>query len=139
MIIRKFEDTDEQDVDALLGSLKSGIKNKWIIGKGVPNELGKLSFALKYNVIEPGKLYPMHYCERTEATFVLEGKGVVRNEKEEFEIKTGDVVLVRCGEMHSIRNSGKTDLKTLSCIDLITQANHHQEVINNNKGEKDEY
>jgi mannose-6-phosphate isomerase-like protein (cupin superfamily) len=126
LIIRKFEDTDEQDVDALLGSLKSGIKNKWIIGKGVPNGLGKLSFALKYNIIEPGKLYPMHYCERTEATFVLEGKGVVRNEKEEFEVAPGDVVLIRCGEMHSIRNSGNTNLKTLSCIDLINQDSQDQ-------------
>jgi mannose-6-phosphate isomerase-like protein (cupin superfamily) len=139
LIIRKFEDTDEQDVDALLGSLKSGIKNKWIIGKGVPNGLGKLSFALKYNVIEPGKLYPMHYCERTEATFVLEGKGVIRNEKEEFEITAGDVVLIRCGEMNSLRNAGKTDLKTLSCIDLITQTSNGKEIINNNKEVKDEH
>ena len=119
LIIRKFEDTDEQDADALLGSLTSGIKNKWIIGKGLPADSARLSFALKYIVIEPGKFYPMHHCEHSEATFVLEGIGIIRNGKEEFEIKTGDVVLTRCGEMHSIKNSGETDLKTLSCIDLL--------------------
>jgi mannose-6-phosphate isomerase-like protein (cupin superfamily) len=120
LILRKFEDSNEQDVDALLGSLKLGIKNKWILGKGVPNDSGKLSFAIKYSVIEPGKLYPMHPSEHTEATFILDGAGIIGNDKEEFEIKTGDLILTRCGEMHSIRNSGKKDLKTLSCIDLLS-------------------
>ena len=119
MILRRFEDSSEQDVDALLGSLKLGIKNKWLIGKGAPNDSGKLSFALKYSVIEPGKLYPMHPSEHTEAMFVLDGTGIIRNDKEEFEIKAGDVILTRSGEMHSIRNSGRKELKTLSCIDLV--------------------
>lgn len=121
MILRKFEDSNEQDVDALLGSLNLGIKNKWLIGKGGSNDVGKLSFALKYSIIEPGKLYPMHPSEHTEVTFILDGTGTVKNDKEEFEIKAGDLILTRCGEMHSIRNSGKTDLKTLSCIDLLSR------------------
>lgn len=120
MILRKFEDSSEQDVDALLGSLKLGIKNKWLIGKGASNDSGKLSFALKYSIIEPGKLYPMHPSEHTEATFILDGTGIIKNEKEEFEIKTGDLILTRCGEMHSIRNSGRKELITLSCIDLLS-------------------
>ena len=122
MIIHKFEDTVEQDVDALLGSLTMGIKNKWLIGKEPQNGSGKLSFALKYGIIEPGKLYPMHSSQHAEATFVLDGCGVVKNEKEEFGIKTGDLVVTRSGEMHSIINSGKTDLKILSCIDLFNRS-----------------
>jgi mannose-6-phosphate isomerase-like protein (cupin superfamily) len=118
LIVRKFEDTYEQDVDALLGSLKLGIKNKWLIGKGMSNDLGGLSFALKYIVIEPGKLYPMHASEHMEALFIMDGTGLVKSEKEEYQIKTGDIVLTRSGEMHSIKNMGKTDLKTLSCVDL---------------------
>jgi mannose-6-phosphate isomerase-like protein (cupin superfamily) len=133
LIVRKFEDSNEQDVDALLGSLNLGIKNKWLIGKGSPNDLGKLSFALKYSIIEPGKLYPMHPAEHTEATFILDGTGIIKNDKEEFEIKAGDVVLTRCGEMHSIRNSGKTYLKTLSCIDLVGP-NSNGNGSNNGKG-----
>jgi mannose-6-phosphate isomerase-like protein (cupin superfamily) len=121
LILRRFEDTNEQNVDALLGSLNLGIKSKWLIGKGAPNDLGRLSFALKYNIIEPGKLYPMHPSEHTEATFILDGTGIVRNDKEEYEIKAGDLILTRCGEMHSLKNSGKTDLKTLSCIDLTSR------------------
>ena len=121
MILRKFEDTSEQDVDALLGSLNLGIKSKWLIGKNVSNGLSRWSFALKYNIIEPGKLYPMHPSEHNEALFVLDGTGIIRTDKEEYEIKTGDLVLTRCGEMHSIKNSGKTDLKTLSCIDLASK------------------
>ncbi len=121
MILRRFEDSNEQDVDSLLGSLNLGIKSKWLIRKGLSNGLGRLSFALKYNVIEPGKLYPMHPSEHTEATFVLDGIGIVRNDKEEFEIKAGDVVVTRSGEMHSIKNSGKIELKTLSCIDLTSR------------------
>jgi len=119
LILRKFEDSNEQDVDALLGSLKLGIKNKWLIGKGNLDNTGKLSFAMKYSIIEPGKLYPMHPCEHTEVMFILDGTGIIKNEKEEFEIKAGDLILTRCGEMHSIKNSGRKDLKTLSCIDLV--------------------
>jgi mannose-6-phosphate isomerase-like protein (cupin superfamily) len=118
LIVKKYEDTYEQDGDALLGSLKLGIKNKWLISKGMPNDLGELSFALKYIVIEPGKLYPMHASDHIEAMFIMDGNGLVRNDKEEFQIKAGDIVLINCGEMHSIKNLGKTDLRTLSCIDL---------------------
>ena len=121
MILRKFEDTNEQNGDALLGSLKLGIRNKWLIGKGAQNSNGALSFALKYSVIEPGKLYPMHASEHPEAIFVMDGSGLIKSEKEEFEVKTGDVVLTRAGEMCSIRNSGKIELKTLSCIDLLSR------------------
>ena len=120
MDVRKFEDSSEQDVDALLGSLKMGIKNKWLIGKNGSLGTGRLSFAMKYNIIEPGKFYPMHPSEHTEATFVVDGTGIIMNDEEEFEIKAGDLILTHCGEMHAIRNSGQTDLKTLSCIDLIS-------------------
>ncbi len=122
MILRKFDESDEQDVDALLGSLTLGIKNKWLIGKETPKNMGKLSFALKYSIIEPGRVYPMHSSEHAEAMFILDGHGVVNNEKEEFKVKTGDIVLTHCGEMHSIMNLGKTNLKTLSCIDLLSRA-----------------
>jgi quercetin dioxygenase-like cupin family protein len=120
LILRKFEDTNEQDVDALLGSLKLGIRNKWLIGKGTQDHTEGLSFALKYVVIEPGKLYPMHASTHTEAIFVMDGTGIIRNDKEEFEIRPGDVVLTCSGEMRSIKNLGKTELKTLSCIDLLS-------------------
>jgi len=120
LILRKFEDSNEQNGDALLGSLKLGIRNKWLIGKGDQNSGRGLSFALKYSVIEPGKLYPMHASEHPEAIFVMDGTGLIQNEKEEFEIKGGDVVLTRSGEMCSLRNLGKTELKTLSCIDLVS-------------------
>ena len=121
MILRKFDEVNEQDVDALLGSLTLGIKNKWLVAKE-SNGLGKLSFALKYSIIEPGRIYPMHPSEHTEAIFILDGNGVINNEKEEFKVKAGDIVLTHCGEMRSIMNPGKTDLKTLSCIDLVSRS-----------------
>jgi mannose-6-phosphate isomerase-like protein (cupin superfamily) len=120
LILRKFEDSNEQNGDALLGSLNVGIRNKWLIGKGRQNSDDGLNFALKYSVIEPGKLYPMHANEHAEAIFVMDGTGLIKNEKQEFEIKAGDIVLTRGGEMCSIRNLGKNELKTLSCIDLVS-------------------
>lgn len=122
MILKKFNDCVEQDVDALLGSLSLGIRNKWLIGKEQEKGIGKLSFALKYSIIEPGKLYPMHPSKHTEVVFILDGNGIINNDEEQLEVKTGDIVLTRCGEMHSIANSGKTELKTLSCIDLLSHA-----------------
>jgi mannose-6-phosphate isomerase-like protein (cupin superfamily) len=120
LILRKLDETSGQDVDALLGSLSLGIKSKWLIGKDTPGDPGNLSFALKYSIIEPGKRYPMLPCEHIEALFILDGKGLISNQTQELEVKVGDLVLTGCGEMHSIKNSGKTDLKTLSCIDLLS-------------------
>jgi mannose-6-phosphate isomerase-like protein (cupin superfamily) len=120
LIVRKFEDINDQDVDALLGSLTLGIKNKWLVDKSLQDGIGKVSFALKYSLIEPGKLYPMHRSEHIEALVVLDGNGTVKGEKEEFNIGTGDVVLTRCGEIYSIRNLGKSGLKTLICVDLLS-------------------
>jgi mannose-6-phosphate isomerase-like protein (cupin superfamily) len=121
LILRKLDSTTGQDVDALLGSLSLGIKNKWLIGD-LPDDLSKVSFALKYSVIEPGKLYPMLPSEHIEALFVLDGKGLISNETQELEVRVGDLVVTGCGEMHSIMNSGKTDLRTLSCIDLVSHS-----------------
>ena len=118
MYIRRFEDADEQNMDTLLGSLNLGIKNKWLIGKNPSGNVGKLSFALKHITIEPGKLHPMRPCEYNEAAIVLDGKGIIRHKNEEVEIRQGDVVVIRSGEMYSLKNSGETDLKTLCCIDL---------------------
>ncbi len=120
MILRRFEDSNGHDVDALLGSLSLGVRNKWLIGKDAANGFGKLNFALKYSVIEPGKLYPMLPAEHTEALFILAGNGLVSNEAEEIEVKEGDLILTGGGEMRSIKNSGRSDLKTLSCIDLLS-------------------
>lgn len=120
MILRKFSDCVEQDVDALLGSLALGVRNRWLVGKEQPKNGSRLSFALKYSIIEPGKAYPMHPSEHAEAMLVLDGNGAVNNEKEEFKVKTGDIVLTRCGERYSITNLGKTELKTLCCIDLVS-------------------
>jgi uncharacterized cupin superfamily protein len=120
LILRKLDSATGQDVDALLGSLSLGIRNQWLIGKDLPEHLGKVSFALKYSVIEPGKLYPMLPSEHIEALFILDGRGLIANETQELEVKVGDLVVTGCGEMHSIMNSGKTDLRTLSCIDLVS-------------------
>ncbi len=120
MYIRRFEDTDEQNVDALLGSLNLGIKNKWLIGKESRSDTGKLSFALKHITIEPQKIYPVRQCGYAEAIVVMNGTGIIKNGKDEFEIKPGDVAIISPGEMYSIKNPGETDLRTLCCMDLLS-------------------
>jgi mannose-6-phosphate isomerase-like protein (cupin superfamily) len=122
VILRKLEDGSAFEVDALLGSLSLGVKDKWLVGKDLNEGPPKLNFALKYCVIEPGKSYPMLPSQHNEALFILDGTGLVSNASEELEVKAGDLVVTACGEMHSVTNSGKTDLRTLSCIDLLSHA-----------------
>lgn len=48
--------------------------------------------------------------------FVLKGKGTVRNDKEEREIKEGDVIFIAPNEPHAFRNTGNKTLRFLCII-----------------------
>jgi quercetin dioxygenase-like cupin family protein len=119
--ILRLENTEAQDIGSLLGSLNFGIKNRWLINESQPSRSGKLSFALKQTVIEPGKLFPRHFSQYKEAIYVLDGKGIIQTESEEIAIKSGDTILTKCGEEYSVINSGEIALKTLSCLDLLSR------------------
>ena len=120
MIILRLEDAEAQDLGTLLGSLNFGVKNKWLIHETPQNQIGKLSFALKQTIIEPGKIFPKHYNQYKEAIYIIDGKGIIQIGTEEIAINTGDTILTKRGETYSVINSGKTELKTLSCVDLLS-------------------
>jgi mannose-6-phosphate isomerase-like protein (cupin superfamily) len=46
--------------------------------------------------------------------FVIAGRGVVIVEGKRHALRAGSLVLIERGEMHEIRNTGRTRLKTLS-------------------------
>ena len=121
MEILRFENAEPQDIGILLGSLDLGIKNRWLVPESQQNHAGKLSFALKQTIIEPGKLFPGQSTRYKEAIYVLDGKGIIQTEKEKIAIKTGDTILTKKGEEYSVINSGETELKTLSCLDLLSR------------------
>jgi len=118
--ILKLENTEALDIGGLLGSLNFGIKSRWLVNESQSNRSGKFSFALKQTVIEPGKLFPRHFSQYKEAIYVLDGQGIIKTGNEEIAIKSGDTILTKCGEEYSVLNSGETELKTLSCLDLLS-------------------
>jgi len=96
------------------------------VGKGwykpiFENQLGahKLCF-IHYAELPPGSSCGLHRhspgCE--ELWYVVEGKGLVKTDTEEYEMKPHDVHLVKDGGFHGIKNIGDRELKWL-CINLI--------------------
>lgn len=120
MEILRLENAEAQDMGSLLGSFDFGIKNRWLVHESQQNQPGKLSFALKQMIIEPGKKFPRHFSQYKEAIYVLDGKGIIQTGREKIAIKSGDTILTKRGEEYSVINSGETELKTLSCLDLLS-------------------
>lgn len=56
------------------------------------------------------------HIKETECYVIRAGKGVVIDNGEKIEIKTGDVVITGDGDIHSISNTGKTPLEILAFI-----------------------
>lgn len=51
-----------------------------------------------------------HHGEAEEIYLVTAGEGIVRVGDEEREIRVGDAIVIPPGEVHSLRNTGTTDL-----------------------------
>ncbi|GKX28341.1 cupin [Vallitalea longa] len=99
--------------------LKDGIGNTTILNitdqEGL-NDKGRLfaSFSL-----EPGSSIGKHtHVDESEIYFILEGKGLVYDNGKEETVTSGDVVITKSGETHSIKNVGETTLNFIALIVL---------------------
>ena len=64
----------------------------------------------------PGKSTEEHIHPKTEEIYyVLKGKGRIRIEGEERDVKSGDGIAILPGKCHKIWNTGKSDLVFLCC------------------------
>ena len=85
-----------------------------------PEKMGKANLAAGetlfagLNAFEPGQEHRLHRHEdQDKFYFVLEGEGDVTVGKERARIQTGDFVMARCGEAHSLSNPGPGRLLVL--------------------------
>lgn len=69
------------------------------------------------NILKPGSSIGLHEHVGDSETFViLKGEGLVIDNGEQKLVKTGDVIITRNGEKHSIENTGTSDLEFLALI-----------------------
>ena len=69
------------------------------------------------NVLKPGSSIGLHeHVGDFEAYYILSGEGTVDDNGEKTVVKTGDLVLTRNGQQHSIVNTGDVDLVFMALI-----------------------
>ena len=107
MKIKHWTDVQEQQAEGI-----DGVTVRWVINDtdGAPH------FAMRVFDVQPAKssLYHSHWWEHQ--VFVLEGEGVVVQEKSETPIAKGSVILVEGDEMHCFRNTGSDVLRFICLI-----------------------
>ena len=114
MKVNHHLDVPSQPVD-MAGS--SGCRVRWLVGKpeGAPN------FAMRQFEVAPGGYTPKHSHPYEHEVFVLEGNGVVLEDRVEHRLQAGDVIFVAPGDIHQFRNTGRTPLKFLCLVPHIPE------------------
>lgn len=88
-----------------------GARIKWLINEkdGAPN------FLMRHFTVEPDGFTPFHSHDWEHEVYILEGKGRVRYEDREEEIRPGDAILIPAGKRHQFR-AGSEPLKFLCLV-----------------------
>ena len=69
------------------------------------------------NVLVPGTSIGLHeHTGDTETYVILSGEGLVNDNGDQKAVKSGDVIITKNGEKHSIENTGTTNLEFLALI-----------------------
>ena len=103
MKITRLEDCESKPV-TMEGA--SGAFRQLPIGKadGAPN------FSARVFTLEPGGHTPHHIHESEHINFVISGAGVAMEAETPRDIREGDFILVKPGELHQYRNTGDEPL-----------------------------
>ena len=69
------------------------------------------------NTLKPGTSIGLHeHVGDSETYVILSGEGLVNDNGDQKLVKSGDVIITRNGEKHSIENTGSFDLEILALI-----------------------
>ncbi|MEM3406744.1 MAG: cupin domain-containing protein [Nitrososphaerota archaeon] len=93
----------------LKGNGMKGVKVKYLLHAGI----GAKRIQLRLFTIDVGGHTPLEKHEHEHEVFILKGKGILRGEEKEFEIKPGDVIFIQSNELHQIVNIGNEPLQFL--------------------------
>jgi len=89
-----------------------GAQIQWLLGKDGEAP----TFAMRLFELEPGGHTPLHTHPHEHEVFVLEGKGIVRDNGQERPIGPEDAILVPGGCKHNFENTGDSVLRFLCLI-----------------------
>ena len=76
---------------------------------------GTAGHSLAHVTLPPGKSSEAHYHRESEETYyVLQGRGWMEIDGDEFPLEPGQALLIEPGEVHKISNHGESDLEFLA-------------------------
>ena len=66
--------------------------------------------------VRPGQITQAHYHQQTEEIyFLLGGQGRMRLDNQQFDLRSGEAIVIKPGQIHQIENTGTVDLLFLCC------------------------
>ena len=77
----------------------------------------EIRYSLAHAVVRPGETSFRHRLRTSEVYYILEGEGLMRIGEEAARVGPGQAVYIPPGEVQSIENVGRTDLKFLCIVD----------------------
>jgi quercetin dioxygenase-like cupin family protein len=86
-----------------------GVKVKYLLHAGI----GAKRIQLRLFTIDIGGYTPLEKHEHEHEIFVLKGRGTLKSEEKEFEIKPGDAIFIKSNELHQIINNSNEILQFL--------------------------
>ena len=113
MIIKQSDEVIEEK-PSLEGTKKCTLR--WLVAQ----EDGAKNFAMRLFELEPRGSIPLHAHVDTEhEIFVLEGRGILNDGIKDHEIKKGDAIFVKPGDIHSFSNNTDQPLKFICVIPIL--------------------
>lgn len=76
-----------------------------------------IRYSLAHAVVRPGRRTAPHRLRSSEVYYILEGRGLMRIDGEEAEVRKSDAVYIPPGSLQHIENIGPDDLTFLCIVD----------------------
>lgn len=106
IIVKEWKEVEPEE-------MLEGVKIRWLIGK----ELNPPNFYLRLFEVEPGKATPYHQHDWEHESFILEGKGAIKNPEGELQhFEPGYFIYIPPNVKHQFVNLGDTVLKFICII-----------------------
>lgn len=103
-----YEDVKADEVEGEA----SKVSIRWLITK----EIGAKNFTMRLIEIGPSGHTPFHKHSWEHEVFILEGEGIIVEDKNKKSFKPGDVIFVPQNENHQFKNESEKNVKFLCLI-----------------------
>jgi len=113
-MIVKHSDKVAKEKPSLEGTEKCALR--WLIAE----KDGAENYAMRLFELKPGGSIPLHAHVDTEhEIYIIEGNGILEDDKKSNEIKKGDAIFVKPGDKHSFKNNSNQPLKFICVIPIL--------------------